>query len=210
MRDLLILLVEDDAIDAERVQRSIDAISPPIFRLIHVANLRDAVKSVEENSFHAVILDLGLPDSAGLGGAEKLIGLIPDIPVIVLTGDTNQDLAIRAIEIGVEEFLEKERVDAYQLIRVIRHAAKRKQRAIALAADTTDGVRDRNALAGIATILKETASIVTARTAELRETDLTTSQQSIVQKIEDASNRSVDSAEQYISGLDGTIDLGRD
>ena len=74
MSDLLsVLLIEDDIIDAERVERAFAIVSPMIFDCYHVPRFIDAIQEIKKRSFHVVILDLGLPDSAGLNGVERLM-----------------------------------------------------------------------------------------------------------------------------------------
>ena len=195
---ITILLVEDDVLDAERVQRAMEELSPAIFELVHLDNLRAAVRIVKERNFHVVILDLGLPDSDGLSGVEKLIELVPNIPVVVLTGNDDPSLALRAIEIGAEEFLDKNSIDSKRLTQAIRHAAKRKQRSLSLMNVTESGDRE-NAVQGVHRILEETSASVCSRTEKLKETKLTDEQQDLVGEIEEEARKSVESAKRLMS-----------
>lgn len=85
------LLIEDDFEDSELIQRSFSRISEEMFDVHHVGRFRDAIQIIKTNSSNVVILDMGLPDSVGLNEVERLVSLIPQVPVIVLTGFNNED-----------------------------------------------------------------------------------------------------------------------
>lgn len=72
-----------------------------------------------------VLLDLALPDSAGLETVQRVTSRLPDIPVIVLTGDDDPALAAAAIEHGAQDYLVKGQYDRHALERTVRHALVR-------------------------------------------------------------------------------------
>tara|TARA_R110002049_G_scaffold72490_4_gene187311 strand:- start:7992 stop:8642 length:651 start_codon:yes stop_codon:yes gene_type:complete len=186
-----ILLVEDDVIDAEMVERALLAVNPPIFSLHHTNSFRNALREVKENTFHLVILDLGLPDNAGLNGVEQLLAAIPTIPIVVLTGQGDDDTAMKAIELGAQEFLDKSEMTPQQLVRCIRHAAKRKQCSLQPSkyASTID---NRSVGSDLALIIHKASNIICSRADTLMKTKLTAEQKSLVSEIEDASKTSAE------------------
>ena len=107
---LSVLLIEDDVLDAERVERAFSIVNPTIFSLDHVSRFIDAIQAIKKQQYHVVILDLGLPDSAGLNGVQRLMELIPSIPVIVLTGRDDDEEALAGIALGAQEFIDKNSV----------------------------------------------------------------------------------------------------
>jgi DNA-binding NarL/FixJ family response regulator len=204
---LSVLLIEDDVHDVEAVERAFRTVQPSVFELKHVPKFRDAIRLIQAESFHVVILDLGLPDSVGLNGVERLMKLIPTVPVIVLTGIHDEETSLRGIELGAQEFLDKNSVTPKQLIRTIRHATKRKQYWIQELANTNQrsGVRppkttEKPAIEKLTTIMKETSDLVTARTATLLETELTEQQRSIVSEIKQKTQQSMASVQAIGSG----------
>lgn len=197
MTDLIsILLVDDDIVDVENVRRSLMAVEPPIFKLEHVGTFRQALQRVGQVNFHVVMLDLGLPDSVGLHGLERLMVAIPSIPVIVLTGSMDDALALRAIELGAQEFISKQQISSQELVRAIRHAAKRKQYTL------NAGSKDPKT-AQLETIIRETAEVVCSRVDRLKETELTVHQTDLLLEIEDKSKSSMTMANL------SSLDLGR-
>ena len=107
------------------VIRSLGHVGPDVFDVVHVSRFLDAIQRIGGQSFHVVILDLGLPDSTGLNGIERLMTLIPETPVIVLSGWDDDEAAIRGIEFGAQEFITKDDLEPKRLVRAIRHAIKR-------------------------------------------------------------------------------------
>jgi signal transduction histidine kinase len=72
-----------------------------------------------------VLLDLGLPDSQGLQTFQTLWKAAPDIPVIVLTGNDDRELAVAAVRDGAQDYLVKGQVSGSLLARAARYALER-------------------------------------------------------------------------------------
>jgi len=108
-----------------------------IVEMLHDAGASVAVESVETQAaaierlavadVDVMLLDLGLPDSQGLETFTRLRNAAPGVAIIVLTGDSDAELAVRAVEQGAQDFLVKDRVGAAQLARAIAYALARKQ-----------------------------------------------------------------------------------
>jgi signal transduction histidine kinase len=95
--------------------------------LTHVERLDVAVQCLSKARFDVVLLDLSLPDSFGLNTVRKLQALAPDMPVIVLTGVDDRQLALQAMAVGVQDYLVKGQISAPLLERAIRYAIERKK-----------------------------------------------------------------------------------
>jgi PAS domain S-box-containing protein len=70
-------------------------------------------------------LDLGLPDSQGLDTLGKVHHHAPDVPVIVLTANNDEELAVRSAQEGACEYLVKSELQESHLRRTIRHVFER-------------------------------------------------------------------------------------
>lgn len=182
MSTIRVLLVEDDILDAEQVQRSFNSVFPKIFDVVHVTRFSDAIEAIKQRTFQVVILDLGLPDNKGIVGVETLMKLIPSVPVIVLTGIEDDDAAMQAISLGAQEFLSKNELVPNSLIRTIRHAIKRKQ--IAMEAPEQSRNSNSKQLEQLAEIIQSASVGVTKCVVALKETGLSTEQTSLVSEIE--------------------------
>lgn len=94
---------------------------------------RDAIALLErEPGCTAVLLDLGLPDSAGLQALHAVTRERQHLPVIVLTGDESAPMSLDAVSSGAQDFLVKGGFDAAQLVRSIAFATQRKRSELAL------------------------------------------------------------------------------
>jgi PAS domain S-box-containing protein/putative nucleotidyltransferase with HDIG domain len=73
------------------------------------------------------LLDLGLPDSQGLETFARLRDAASGVAIIVLTGNSDTGLGIRAVQEGAQDFLVKGKVDGELLTRAIAYAIERKR-----------------------------------------------------------------------------------
>lgn len=125
-RDLL--LVEDNAIDANVIQRLLKR-ARPTPRVTHVATLAEAVDSVQAQTTDVVLLDLRLPDASGLECIAALRAAQHDVPIVVLTGMDDDDLAISCLQAGAQDYISKDEVRLEMLSRAIRYATARVEEA---------------------------------------------------------------------------------
>ena len=72
-----------------------------------------------------VLLDLNLPDSHGAETFRNVLNHAPGVPVVVLSGMEDEDLALQAIHQGVQDYLVKGAFDGKQLARSLRYAIER-------------------------------------------------------------------------------------
>ena len=92
-----------------------------------VTTLSAALQKLTSAAYDLVLLDLGLPDAAGLTGLELVLDHTPTTPVVVLTGLEDDDTASRAVNLGAQDYLTKARLDPETLLRTVRYAIERQQ-----------------------------------------------------------------------------------
>ncbi|MGA2853443.1 MAG: response regulator, partial [Verrucomicrobiota bacterium] len=119
---LRILIVEDNHVDIRFVNEALKQAGPMNFQIEPVGQLSEALTRLERKGIDLVILDLGLPDSQGMATFRTLRQAAPGIPVIVLTGNDDQDLAIAAVRDGAQDYLIKGQIGGKPLIRAVRYA----------------------------------------------------------------------------------------
>jgi MinD-like ATPase involved in chromosome partitioning or flagellar assembly/CheY-like chemotaxis protein len=93
--------------------------------VIHVGELAEALKKLEQQPFDVVLLDLHLPDSWGLDTFLKLHTEFPDIAVVLLAAVDDENIACRAMEAGAEDYLLKTGLEVAVLQHCIGRAAHR-------------------------------------------------------------------------------------
>ncbi|MBI1309219.1 MAG: diguanylate cyclase [Proteobacteria bacterium] len=119
-----ILLVEDNPGDARLIEEYLKEADEDY--VVEVASsIADAVSRVKEHSYEVVLTDLGLPDSDGLASVYKMLEAAPSTPLVVLTGNHDQQLAMMAVREGAQEFLVKDLINAKVLERVLKYSVQR-------------------------------------------------------------------------------------
>jgi two-component system cell cycle sensor histidine kinase/response regulator CckA len=119
------LLIEDNPGDA-RLIREVLRDTPEID--IHtVDRLSIGVEYLSSNQTDVVLLDLGLPDSQGLDSLRTLSGVVPHLPVIVITGQEDEEIGRTAIRQGAQDYLVKPVTSGRMLARILLFAVERKR-----------------------------------------------------------------------------------
>ncbi|HYU35273.1 MAG TPA: EAL domain-containing protein [Thermoanaerobaculia bacterium] len=125
------LLIEDDPGDARLVADGLRS-QPAGFELQVAGLLSSGLDRLREarhdaRRYDVVLLDLFLPDSQGLDTFIRLQEAAGDLPILVLTGPDDEELAAQAVQAGAQDHFVKESLDGPALARAIRHAIDRKQ-----------------------------------------------------------------------------------
>jgi phosphoserine phosphatase RsbU/P len=139
-----ILLVEDSRSDARLLGATLQGAGVHRFRLTHVERLDEALAALADGGVDLVLLDLHLPDSQGLDTLAELKREQPGVPVMVLTGLDDEELAVRAVQAGAQDYLPKGVVDGALLARLIRHAVERHQIGVELDRARAEQIRLRD------------------------------------------------------------------
>nr|WP_123784037.1 HAMP domain-containing sensor histidine kinase [Corallococcus macrosporus] len=126
-RPLRLLLVEDNPGDARLLQEELKEMTTGRFDVLHVERLADAVRVLAGAGVDAVLLDLSLPDGQGLANIPRLLNAAPSVPLVVLTGTDDEQLAVQAVHEGAQDYLVKGQVTGALLVRALRYAIERKR-----------------------------------------------------------------------------------
>jgi len=121
-----VLLVEDSPTDARLLIHDLKEIQGHTFEVTWVERVSDAVIQLGKQSFDVGLLDLSLPDSTGIATFTKIQEASPMLPVVVLTGASDEAMGIEAIRHGVQDYLVKGAADSTTVARAIRYAVERK------------------------------------------------------------------------------------
>ncbi len=100
--------------------------------LDRVASLAHAVERTRQVEFDAAVVDLGGPGADGLDALENLHAAAPDLPIVIYSGQVDEELAIRAMRSGAQDYLLKREVGAERFIRAIHCAIERHRRSRSL------------------------------------------------------------------------------
>jgi DNA-binding response OmpR family regulator len=125
MQPLNMLLIEDSAAEARLIRELLAEAPQGRVALHHAITLAAGLEILADGGIDLVLLDLSLPDSHGLETLRDVRAQVSRIPVIVLTGSDEEDLALSAVEKGAQDYLVKGQVDGKAILRAARYAIAR-------------------------------------------------------------------------------------
>jgi DNA-binding NarL/FixJ family response regulator len=127
---IYVLLVEDDidysALLRRRLMGKLNTDPELTFVVAQTGLLNEAIEYTMHHEVDVVVLDLNLPDAAGLDTLIRVRQATPNAATIVLTGRDDQALATQALKMGAQDYLCKGNFNTELLIRAIRYALDRK------------------------------------------------------------------------------------
>ena len=141
-----VLLIEDSAGDARLIRHMLSQSRTDEFTLTWCESLDAGLQSLAEQHFDVLLLDLGLPGTWGLDTMRQLLAQPVKVPaLVVMSGLTDEAVALEAIQSGAQDYLVKGEVTADLLSRAIRYAIGRRQAEELVQAHTAELVvaRDR-------------------------------------------------------------------
>ena len=131
---LRILLIEDNPGDARLMQEYLSEPSEVVFILEHTESLGEGLERLSQPGIDVVLLDLSLPDASGIETFNRVQKHAPQVPIIVLSGQDDEALAMKTVNSGAQDYLVKgQGVDSRLISRCIRYAIERKRTQEALA-----------------------------------------------------------------------------
>jgi diguanylate cyclase (GGDEF)-like protein len=120
------------------------------FNLHQVDRLASGLEHLSTGETGLVLLDLSLPDSMGLETFARVYAHSPTVPIIVLTGNDDQTVALSAVKGGAQDYLVKGRLDRELLLRSMQYSIERKRYQVQLEHqanyDALTGLPNRNLL----------------------------------------------------------------
>ncbi|GIW70498.1 MAG: hypothetical protein KatS3mg102_0040 [Planctomycetota bacterium] len=157
------LMIEDNPADADLVRLALAEARGEAFRFEHRERLAAGLELLERERPDAVLLDLHLPDSAGVQTLRTLLQRAPGLPVVVWTEADDEASALQALQLGAQDYLVKGHVDLRLLPRALRFAIERcRARGLHGAAPAAGTARTEQACVGCGGPLPEHAPLCPA------------------------------------------------
>ena len=125
MRAITILLIEDNPPDERLIREMLKDISHFKSNLISVVTLKDGCEQIQKNNFDIILLDLNLPDSTGRQTFQKVIDCSKEIPIILITGIKDEELPLKLIKKGAQDYLTKQSLNPDLLGKSILYSIER-------------------------------------------------------------------------------------
>ncbi|MBS1957268.1 MAG: hybrid sensor histidine kinase/response regulator [Cyanobacteria bacterium SZAS-4] len=122
-----VLLIENDCVDAKQVldllhQRSSNLLD---LSVTWVMSLADGINELTTRTYDSVLLNLGLPDSDGIDTLLQVRRCSKTIPIVILSGSDDKNLALESVQNGAQDFLVKGRPSAESILRAIQYSIER-------------------------------------------------------------------------------------
>lgn len=125
-RPVNILLVEDNPADRRLVAERLNN-SQKDFQLVCAERISEALHLLTQHDISIILLDLQLPDCRDLESLTKIHAAATGIPIVVLSEIEDESLALRALQLGAQDFLVKWHTNEHLLVRAVQYALERKQ-----------------------------------------------------------------------------------
>lgn len=122
------LVVEDNPGDFFLVKNLLELSNLSIEKITHAANMSTARELISQEQFDIALLDLSLPDSSGTDSVMIVDELLPETPIVVLSGLGTIEKAMEAIAVGAQDYLVKGEFDERLLAKTIQYSVERKRR----------------------------------------------------------------------------------
>jgi signal transduction histidine kinase len=130
-----VLLIEDNPGDAHLIQTvlgSAEMMGSSIhmfsaFDVEHVDRLSTGLERLRAGGIGLVLLDLSLPDSRGFDTFARVHAQASHVPIVVLTGLADAELAAEVVRKGAQDYLVKGEIEGNLLVRTMRYAIERRR-----------------------------------------------------------------------------------
>lgn len=116
---LRILIVDDDEVDRMAVRRAlkVDGLS---LKISEAGDCATAIAKVDQQPFDCIFVDYRLPDSDGLALVKQFRSQGLKIPLIALTGQGDDQIAVELMKAGASDYLSKSRINSGRLVQTLQ------------------------------------------------------------------------------------------
>ena len=122
-----VLVVDDDPVDLELTRRLLTASTRMHFIMETATHLRQAIQLLRSGHHDVLLLDLNLPGSHGLATLDMVRAETGELPIVVVSGGSDEETALRSLDHGAQDYLIKGNVTSEMLVNAIRYAIQRQQ-----------------------------------------------------------------------------------
>ncbi len=132
-RDAAPLLLVEDTLTQALMIRGLLKTGGVDRDLVHVETLADALSYLRTSRVACVLLDLTLPDASGLDAVVAVRNEAAEVALVVVTGDDDEARAVKAVQLGAQDYLIKGSINSEVLSRAVRFSIERKRSELQLA-----------------------------------------------------------------------------
>ena len=124
-RPIKALLIDSDEGYFDQLHEGVSEAHAKDLELDWVGELSQALARLSQGGFDAILLSLDLADSQGMVTFDRTYAFAPDVPIVVLADEPDEDAAVSTVQAGAQDYLVKTEVGVATLVRSLRHAIER-------------------------------------------------------------------------------------
>lgn len=124
-RPIKVLLVESDEDFIDELEAGLSVSHAGALDIEWVGELSQALARLAQGGFDAVLLSLDLPDSEGMVTFDRAYAFAPDVPILVIDDDADEEAAFSTVQSGAQDYLVMNEVGPSVIVRSVRHAIER-------------------------------------------------------------------------------------
>lgn len=126
-KTLNVLIVENSAVDRKMLLGMLSRGPYGVFDADSANSLDEAFNILSSKGFDVVLLDLNIDDSNGIETLKRMHAKFPKIAIVVNTGAFQDDLGLKSVTMGAQDYLIKGMYKAYGLVKALYYAIERKK-----------------------------------------------------------------------------------
>src|SRR5690242_17524478 len=123
--NLKVLLIEHDSGFARYIGEMLGQARDFNAEVLSAQDLHKALSAIAADNFDVVVMDMSLPDGAGLANVSLLRAEAPQLPVIVAGDSDDETVALEAVHAGAHDYLVKGQLTPTWLERSLRYSIER-------------------------------------------------------------------------------------
>lgn len=120
MSKIRILVIDDNEDDWQLYRRALNDHADASYIIFEVPDGEEGLKFIPEHHPDCILLDYSLPGRNGIEVLKRIRSNYPFIPVVMLTGQGNENVAVTAIKEGAQDYIAKSSITEDSLQRLVR------------------------------------------------------------------------------------------
>ena len=120
-----VLLITDDPAQASALQIILRASRHGSFKVTWVRTLTSALQQADPSGIDVVMVNLTLRDSVGIATYDRLVSVVPHVPIVTITANEDEDLALQAIRRGARATLTQNDFSRSMIPQTLRNIIQR-------------------------------------------------------------------------------------
>ena len=124
-RSIKVLLADADERFVGDLRQTLNDAHEGALEIEWVGELSQALARLTQGGLDAVLLSLDLPDSQGMVTFDRTYAFAPDVPIIIIADEADDEAAVSTVQAGAQDYLVKGEFGPGLLVRAVRHAIER-------------------------------------------------------------------------------------